>query len=187
MAIQKNNKKIYVTGGIILAVAGLGYLFRKQIKNYFVPELMPSEYDGDVSPDFLLPQDPGTVVIDNSSAVAPVVDDNKIDIDRKIKKGEINENVRSLQYNIREIQNILGAKKFIIADANFGAETHKALLKLSNFYKKNNYWTIRKARETVARYAGEKSMNFPQYLKNANNYNDLLKIYQASYVSTINK
>ena len=46
MAIQKNNKKIYVTGGIILAVAGLGYLFRKQIKNYFVPELMPGENSG---------------------------------------------------------------------------------------------------------------------------------------------
>ena len=192
MAIQTNNKKMLITGGIIIGVAGLAYLFRNKIKNYFVPNLIPEE-NGIVNPidpnSLLPPRDPNEplVYVAPVDPVTPVVDDNKIDIDRKIKKGEINENVRSLQYNIRELQNILGAKKFIKADGNFGDGTHKALLQLSDFYKKNNYWTIRKARETVARYAGEKSMFFPQYLKTANNYNDLLKIFQASYVSTIKK
>lgn len=189
MAIKTNNQKMYVTGGIILGVAGLAFLFRKEIKNLFGKKTIENEIDGS------LPLDPGTEVnaelVVDGGAVADIVtpvnvdDPNKIDIDRKIKKGETNENVKSLQYNIREIQNILGAKNLIKADGNWGPATEKAMLNISDFYKKNGYWTIRKARETMVRYAGLKGKLFPAYLAKASNIADLKKIFSATVVKKV--
>lgn len=196
MATKTNNKKMYVTGGIILGVAGLAFLFRKEIKNLFVRPLMPGEngggiWRGGIDPNNELPPvDPGTLVVDPGTVadiVTPVVveDPNKIDIDKKIKKGQKDANVKLLQYNIREIQNINGIQPLLDADGDFGNKTDKALLVISDFYKKNGYWTIRKARETMVRYAGQKGKLFPAYLAKASNIADLKKIFSATVVKKV--
>lgn len=185
MAIKTNNKKMYVTGGIILAVAGLAFLFRKEIKNLFGKKTIE-----DIDMGGVLPLDPGTIVNDPGTVadiVTPVVveDPNKIDIDKKIKKGQKDANVKLLQYNIREIQNINGIQPLLDADGDFGNKTDKALLVISDFYKKNGYWTIRKARETMVRYAGQKGKLFPAYLAKASNIADLKKIFNATVVKKV--
>ena len=198
MATKTNNKKMIVTGGIILGVAGLAYLFRKKIKNYFVPNLMPGEDGGGIQiikdiisgdPNALPAVDPNAVAPYVAPYVAPSetawVPPASIDIDAKLKKGMKDENVKLLQYNIREIQNINGIYPLIGADGNFGGGTEKMLLQISDFYKKNGYWTIRRARETMARYAGQKKKAFPKYLENVSNAKDLKKIYDATIVKKI--
>ena len=70
----------------------------------------------------------------------------------------------------------------IKADSDFGTATDKALLSISNFYKENGYWTVRKSRELAARYAGEKGLRFPIYMSTASNVEDLQKIYQTGLV-----
>ena len=192
MATKTNNKKMIVTGGIILGVAGLAYLFRKKIKNYFVPNLEPGENGGGIqiikdiiSGDPLPPVDPNAVAPYVAPSEPAWVPPASIDIDAKLKKGMKDENVKLLQYNIREIQNINGIYPLIGADGNFGGGTEKMLLRISDFYKKNGYWTIRRARETMARYAGQKKKPFPKYLENVSNVKDLKKIYDATIVKKI--
>ena len=198
MATKTNNKKMIVTGGIILGVAGLAYLFRKKIKNYFVPNLMPGEDGGGIwknpiDPNavvpYVAPIDPNAVAPYVAPYVAPSepawVPPASIDIDAKLKKGMKDENVKLLQYNIREIQNINGIYPLIVADGDFGGGTEKMLLRISDFYKKNGYWTIRRARETMARYAGQKKKPFPKYLESVSNVKDLKKIYDATIVKKI--
>lgn len=191
MATKTNNKKMYVTGGIILGVAGLAYVFRKEIKNLFGKKTIEDVDMGGVLPldPGAVVNDPGTIVI-NNDAVAPVVveDPTKAyNIDTALKKGQAkNDMAKLLQYNIREIQSMLGIP-LINADGSFGDKTDKALKVISDFYKKNGYWTVRKARETVVRYAGQKGKAFPLYLQTASNYNDLQKIYNATVVAQKSK
>lgn len=185
MAIKTNNKKMYITGGIILGVAGLAYLFRKQIKNYFVPNLIPEDNGVVVNPidpnSLLPPRDPNEQLV---YTPAIVEDPTKaFNIDSQLKKGQAkNDMAKLLQYNIREIQAMNGIPLLEKADGAFGDKTDKALLVISDFYKKNGYWTVRKARETVVRYAGQKGLVFPAYLLTASNYKDLQKIYDATVV-----
>jgi hypothetical protein len=189
MATKTNNKKMYVTGGIILGVAGLAYVFRKEIKNLFVKTAIDGGDINSIDPNNLLPPvDPGTIVV-NNDVVAPVVveDPTKAyNIDTALKKGQAkNDMAKLLQYNIREIQSMLGIPLLETPDGVFGNKTEKALKVISDFYKKNNYWTVRKARETVVRYAGQKGKAFPLYLQTASNYKDLRKIYDATKIKNI--
>jgi len=184
MATKTNNKKMYVTGGIILGVAGLAYVFRKEIKNLFGKKTIEDDMGGSLPLDpNAVVNDPGTIVI-NNDAVAPVVveDPTKAyNIDTALKKGQAkNDMAKLLQYNIREIQSMLGIPLLEKADGSFGDKTDKALKVISDFYKKNGYWTVRKARTTVVRYAGQKGKAFPLYLETASNYKDLKKIYDAT-------
>ena len=178
MAVKKTNKKkMYITGGIILAIAGLSYLYRKEIKSLFVK----SEPIPDIAP----PQE----LIDNAIEKQKTDTDTKVvpknnRLDEKLKKGDKSDNVKDLQYNIRELQFYLKMPT-LKADGDFGNITDKALMIISDFYKKNKYWTIRKARETVVRYAGERGLRFPIYLTQAENVKDLRKIYDGAVVKKI--
>jgi hypothetical protein len=178
MAIQKtNNKKMLIIGGIILGAAGLAYVYREKIMNYFVPKIEPEP-----EPEPIIPIPIIKGKIDNNNQLPepkPKAKANPIDI--KLKKGDKGDNVKLLQYNIREVQFYLGVPQ-IKADGDFGAATDKAALSISKFYKENGYWTIRKARELAARYAGEKGLRFPVYLSTVSNLEDLQKIYQTGLV-----
>jgi hypothetical protein len=55
-------------------------------------------------------------------------------------------------------------------------------LKISSNYKENGFFTIRRARETAAKYSGEKGLRFPSYLSTTSNVSDLQKIYQTGLV-----
>lgn len=172
MALTKNTKTLII-GGIIIGLGGLGYVFRNKIKSFFVP-VDPNPLPPFIDPNILPPvPDP------NILPPGPDVDKNKLNIDARLIKGNKDDNVKSLQYNIREIQSMLGVP-LIKADGDFGKNTRDALLIISDFFKKNGYWTIRKARETVARYKGEKKLPFPSYLVAAENYSDLKKIYDTA-------
>jgi hypothetical protein len=180
------NKNLLIAGGVILAVGGIGYIYRNEIMNLFIkdpiipigPEnnpiipIGPEKPSGNVAP-YVAPSEPAWVPRATR------------DIDAKLKKGMKDENVKLLQYNIREIQNINGIYPLIEADGDFGSETQKMLLKISDFYKKNGYWTVRRARETMARYAGKKKKPFPKYLESVSNVKDLKKIYEANIVNKI--
>lgn len=171
------DKKLLIAGGVLLAIGGIGYLYRNEIMNLFVKK------------DDIIPISPEDPIIPNNNT-DPITPPVKVlpsvkEIDKKLKKGDINNNVKQLQFNIREIQKISGAKSFIEADGDFGNGTHTALLLVSDFYKKNGYWTIRKARETVARYAGKFGLPFPVYLLNVENNADLRKIYQGAKVKGV--
>jgi hypothetical protein len=182
MAIKKtNNKKMYITGGIILAIAGISYLYRKEIKSLFVKS--------EPLPDIAPPQELIDIAIENQNTDTDTDTDNKIipknnKIDEKIKKGDKGDNVKDLQYNIRELQFYLKMPT-LKADGDFGKITDQALNIISDFYKKNKYWTIRKARETVVRYAGEKGRPYPIYLTQAENVKDLRKIYDTAVVKKV--
>lgn len=186
MATKTNNKKMYITGGIILGVAGLAFLFRKEIKNLFVRPAIDGGDINSIDPNnFLPPVDPGTIVINNDAVAPAVVEDptKAYNIDTALKKGQAkNDMAKLLQYNIREIQAMNKIPLLEKADGAFGDKTDKALKVISDFYKKNGYWTVRKARETVVRYAGQKGLVFPAYLLTASNYKDLQKIYDATVV-----
>lgn len=178
MAIQKtNNKKMLIIGGIILGAAGLGYLYREKIMGLFKPKSEPIE---PIEPFIPTPIIKGEI-INNKELPAPKPKGKTSEIDKKLKKGDKGDNVKLLQYNIREIQFYLGVPQ-IVADGDFGAATDKAVLSISVFYKENGYWTIRKARELAVRYAGEKGLRFPIYLSTAENLADLQKIYQTGLV-----
>jgi hypothetical protein len=194
MAIKKtNNKKMYITGGIILGVAGLAYLFRNQIKNLFTTksefEDTPQNEIPYIAPDIIVPSTkektaiPDMVPKKNTKAEDATKEKKKVisEIDKKLKKGDKNKNVKDLQYNIREILSIL---KLPLINANgiFDDATDKALLKISSNYKENGFFTIRRARETSAKYAGEKGLRFPSYLSTTSNVADLQKIYQTGLV-----
>jgi len=178
MAIkQTNNKKMFLIGGIILGVAGLGYLYRNQIMGLFKPKNEPIEPIEPIIPEPIIK---GVITNDNDLP-APKITPKTSDIDKKLKKGDKGDLAKQLQYNIREIQFYLGVPQ-IKADGNLGPASDKALLSISTFYKENGYWTIRKARETAVRYAGEKGLRFPIYLTTAENVKDLQKIYQTGLV-----
>lgn len=169
------NKNLLIAGGVLLAVGGIGYLYRNEIMNLFIKK------------DDIIPIDPEDSIIPNNNEI--VVPPVKIlpsvkEIDKKLKKGDKNNNVKQLQFNIREIQKMLKTTP-LTADGDFGKITDGVLLKISDFYKKNNYWTIRKARETVARYAGKFGLEFPVYLLNVENNQDLQKIYQGAKVKGV--
>lgn len=168
------DKKLLIAGGVILAVGGIGYLYRNEIMNLFIKDPIPIG-----PPDPIIPNN-NTDPITPPVKVLPSVKE----IDKKLKKGDKNNNVKQLQFNIREIQKMLKTTP-LIADGDFGKITDGVLLKISDFYKKNGYWTIRKARETVARYAGKFGLPFPVYLLNVENNADLRKIYQGAKVKGV--
>jgi len=153
----------------------LAYVYREKIMNYFVPKIEP---EPEPIPPVPQPIIKGKIV-NNKELPAPKSKTRAIDL--KLKKGDKGDNVKLLQYNIREIQFYLGVPQ-IKADSDFGNATDKAVLSISEFYKENGYWTIRKARELAARYAGEKGLRFPIYLSTAENLADLQKIYQTGLV-----
>jgi hypothetical protein len=168
-----------VIGGIIIGIAGIGYLYREQIKSLFKSKIEPQP---EPEPEPIIPTPIIKGKIENNNATPaekPKAKTNPIDL--KLKKGDKGDNVKLLQYNIREVQFYLGVPQ-IKADSDFGAATDKALLSISNFYKENGYWTVRKARELAARYAGEKGLRFPIYMSTASNLEDLQKIYQTGLV-----
>jgi hypothetical protein len=170
------NKNLLIAGGVLLAVGGIGYLYRNEIMNLFIKK------------DDIIPIDPEDSIIPNNNT-DPITPPVKVlpsvkEIDKKLKKGDKNNNVKQLQFNIREIQKMLKTTP-LTADGDFGKITDGVLLKISDFYKKNNYWTIRKARETVARYAGKFGLEFPVYLLNVENNQDLQKIYQGAKVKGV--
>jgi hypothetical protein len=167
------DKKLLIAGGVLLAVGGIGYLYRNEIMNLFIKkdDIIPIE-----------PEDP-IIINNNNEVITPPVKNlpSVKEIDKKLKKGDKNNNVKLLQYNIREVQFYLGFPQ-IKADGDFGSATDKAALSISKFYKENGYWTIRKARELAAKYAGEKGLRFPVYLSTVSNLEDLQKIYQTGLV-----
>jgi hypothetical protein len=165
------DKKLLIASGVILAVGGIGYLYRNEIMNLFIKkdDIIPIE-----------PEDP-IIINNNNEVITPPVKNlpSVKEIDKKLKKGDKNNNVKNLQINIREIQKMLKTTP-LATDGDFGKITDGILLKISDFYKKNGYWTIRKARETVARYAGSLKFPFPNYLLKVENNDDLRKIYRAA-------
>ena len=170
------NKNLLIAGGVLLAVGGIGYLYRNEIMNLFIK-------------DPVIPIGPEDPIIPNNNNTDPIAPPVKVlpsvkEIDKKLKKGDKNNNVKQLQFNIREIQKMLKTTP-LTADGDFGKITDGVLLKISDFYKKNGYWTIRKARETVARYAGKFGLPFPVYLLNVENNADLRKIYQGAKVKGV--
>ena len=170
------DKKLLIAGGVLLAIGGIGYLYRNEIMNLFVKK------------DDIIPISPEDPIIPNNNT-DPITPPVKVlpsvkEIDKKLKKGDKNNNVKQLQFNIREIQ-IMLKNTPLTADGDFGKITDGVLLKISDFYKKNGYWTIRKARETVARYAGKFGLPFPVYLLNVENNADLRKIYQGAKVKGV--
>jgi len=189
MAIKTNNKKKYIAGGIILAVTGIAYLYREQIKNLFNKN---SEYETltqlpkpIIEPIIQAPEQPiikpGSIPKKNTKGEDATKEKKKVisEIDKKLKKGDLGKNVSDMQYNVREILSIL---KLPLINANgiFDKSTDEALLKISPYYKENGFYTVRRAREVVANYSGSKNLRFPAYLATVSNVKDLKKIYDTN-------
>jgi len=189
MAIKTNNKKKYIAGGIILAVTGIAYLYREQIKNLFNKN---SEYETltqlpkpIIEPIIQAPEQPiikpGSIPKKNTKGEDATKEKKKVisEIDKKLKKGDLGKNVSDMQYNVREILSIL---KLPLINANgiFDKSTDEALLKISPYYKENGFYTVRRAREVVANYSGSKNLRFPTYLSTVSNVKDLKKIYDTN-------
>jgi hypothetical protein len=93
------DKKLLIASGVILAVGGIGYLYRNEIMNLFIKkdDIIPIE-----------PEDP-IIINNNNEVITPPVKNlpSVKEIDKKLKKGDKNNNVKNLQINIREIQKML--------------------------------------------------------------------------------
>jgi len=189
MAIKTNNKKKYIAGGIILAVTGIAYLYREQIKNLFKKksefEITPQNELPFVAPIITTTKEkitiPNSVPKKNTKGENATKEKKKVinEIDKKLKKGDQGKNVSDMQYNVREILSIL---KLPLINANgiFDKSTDEALLKISPYYKENGFYTVRRAREVVANYSGSKNLRFPAYLATVSNVKDLKKIYDTN-------
>ena len=175
MVKKSNTNKIIIGGAVLLGLGAIAYIYKDNIMTLFQPKKLVDQGDGDEDP-----KKPPVVIDGGSGGGTP--DQPKqpvIDLDTKIIKGQKNDNVKKIQFIIREIQGLLG-KKQIKADGDFGKNTDLALKDISNFYKNNLYWTLRKARETWVQYSAFKKLPFPVALFGVSNEADLRKIYSAN-------
>jgi hypothetical protein len=183
MVKKTNTNKLIIGGAVVLGLGAIAYIYKDNIMELLGIKKKINQGDGDVDPK--LPP----VIVDGGGGGAtgggsqdqpkqPVVD-----LDTKIIKGQKNDNVKKIQFIIREIQGMLG-KKQIKADGDFGKATDAALKDISNFYKNNLYMTLRKIREIWVQYSAFKKLPFPVALLGVSNEADLRKIYSAN--ATIN-
>jgi hypothetical protein len=116
----------------------------------------------------------------------------KIDIDKKIRKGDKNDLVYKIQVAVNNIARIRGINSFIDTetgkvlnfpiplDSVFGNMTDSGLRFALPEYKGAGFATVRKAREQWARSAGYFKRPFPTELSAVSNYADLKKIYDIN-------
>ena len=175
MVKKSNTNKIIIGGAVLLGLGAVAYIYRDNIMTLFGQKKLVDQGDGDVDPK--LPP----VVIDGETG-GGTPDQPKqpvINLDTKIIKGQKNDDVKKIQFIVREIQGMLG-KKQIKADSDFGKNTDLALKDISNFYIKNLYMTLRKMREIWVQYSAFKKLPFPVQLLGVSNVDDLQKIYNAN-------
>jgi hypothetical protein len=181
MVKKTNTNKIIIGGAVLLGLGAIAYIYKDNIMELLGKKKLVDQGDGDEDPkkppvilDGVNPDGTPLIYKGNDTPKQPV-----IDLDTKIIKGQKNDNVKKIQFIIREIQGLLG-KKQIKADGDFGKNTDLALKDISNFYKNNLYWTLRKARETWVQYSAFKKLPFPVALFGVSNEADLRKIYSAN-------
>jgi hypothetical protein len=116
----------------------------------------------------------------------------KIDIDKKVRKGDKNDLVYKIQIAVNNIARIRGINSFIDTetgkvlnfpiplDSVFGNMTDSGLRFALPEYKGAGFATVRKAREQWARSAGYFKRPFPTELSAVSNYADLKKIYDIN-------
>jgi hypothetical protein len=120
--------------------------------------------------------------------------ETKVDIDKKVRKGDKNELVYKIQIAVNNIARIRGINSFIDTetgkvlkfpiplDSSFGNMTDSGLRFALPEYKSAGYATVRKAREQWVRSAGYFKRPFPTELSAVSNYADLKKIYDINAV-----
>jgi hypothetical protein len=116
----------------------------------------------------------------------------KLDIDKKIRKGDKNELVYKVQVAVNNIARLRGQNSYldkdkgktisfpIPLDSDFGNMTDSGLKFALPDYKGAGFTTVRKAREQWARSAGYFNKPFPTELSATANYSDLKKIYDIN-------
>lgn len=121
----------------------------------------------------------------------------KIDLDKKIKKGDKGDLVYRVQIAINNIARLRGKSYWYDKDkkknvnfplptdpinSEFADRTDSGAKFAFGSYRSSGYVTLRKAREQWARSAGYFNKPFPTELVGVSNYEDLLKIYNLNRV-----
>ena len=179
MVKKTNTNKLIIGGAVLLGLGAVAYIYKDNIMALLGKKKLVDQGDGDEDP-----KKPPVILDGVNADGTPLIykgDTPKkpvVDLDTKIIKGQKNDNVKKLQFIVREIQGML-KKKQIKADGDFGNATDKALKEISQFYQGNNYWTIRKAREAWAMYSAQNKLPFPVALLGVSNLKDLQDIYAS--------
>lgn len=202
MARKTTKKKLspLKIGAIIIVGGGIGYLLYSQVFKRFIFKDDTSGGDGgddiptDVTEPTLItggsPAGGGGSSAGSGKSSAP-----KVDIDKKIKKGDKGELVYKIQLAINNVAKLRGKSYWWDNDkkknvqfplptdpvrAEFADRTDSGAKFAFPSYRSSGYITVRKAREQWARSAGYFNKPFPIELTSASNYADLKKIYDIN-------
>lgn len=204
MAVRKRSTKKKLTPLKIGAIAFIGIgggwlLWSKVLKPYFNKdeENSQNEAEQQQAPAIEVPASSGIdlgIINDlnkkqgNNNSSKEV----KLDIDKKVRKGDKNELVYKIQVAVNNIARIRRKNNYwdndknkeisfpIPLDSDFGNMTDSALKFALPDYKGAGFTTVRKAREQWARTAGYYQDPFPTELSATANYLDLKKIYDIN-------
>ena len=188
-------------GAIIIVGGGVGYLLYSQvIKKYFFKDDTTDDGSSDVEITPEIETQPtitsgaigggGSSASGGGGSSAP-----KVDIDKKIKKGDNGDGVYRVQLAINNIARLRGKNYWWDNDkkknvqfplptdpvrSEFADRTDSGAKFAFPSYRSSGYITVRKAREQWVRSAGHFQKPFPTELVNVSNYADLKKIYDIN-------
>ena len=208
MATKRRTTKKKLTPLKIGAIAFIGIgggwlLWSKVLKPYFnkdeqnsqnEAEQLPAEQQQAIEAPASGGIDLGIINAINKNQINDSKKESKIDIDKKIRKGEKNDLVYKIQVAVNNIARIRGVNSYndtdkgktisfpIPLDSDFGNLTDSGLKFAIPEYKGAGFATVRKAREQWARSAGYYNKPFPIELSATANYSDLKKIYDINRI-----
>ena len=213
MAVRKRTTKKKLTplkiGAIALIGIGGGWLlWSKVLKPYFNKDEENSQNEAEQLPAEQQ-QAPAIEIPASSGIDLGIINDInknqgnnnsskevKLDIDKKVRKGDKNDLVYKIQIAVNNIARIRRVTSYldkdkgktiyfpIPLDSDFGNITDSALKFALPEYKGAGFATVRKAREQWARSAGYFNRPFPTELSATANYLDLKKIYDVNRSKT---
>ena len=208
MAVRKRTTKKKLTplkiGAIALIGIGGGWLlWSKVLKPYFNKDEENSQNEAEQlpAPAIEVPASSGIDLgiindINKNQGNNNSSKEVKVDIDKKVRKGDKNDLVYKIQVAVNNIARIRRVTSYldkdkgktiyfpIPLDSDFGNITDSALKFALPEYKGAGFATVRKAREQWARSAGYFNRPFPTELSAAANYLDLKKIYDVNRSKT---
>ena len=188
-------------GAIIIVGGGVGYLLYSQvIKKYFFKDDTTDDGSSDVeiTPEIeTLPTTTGGAIGGGGSSASGGGGSSapKVDIDKKIKKGDKGDGVYRVQLAINNIARLRGKNYWWDNDkkknvqfplptdpvrSEFADRTDSGAKFAFPSYRSSGYITVRKAREQWVRSAGHFNKPFPTELTSVSNYADLKKIYDIN-------
>ena len=208
MAVRKRTTKKKLTplkiGAIALIGIGGGWLlWSKVLKPYFNKDEENSQNEAEQlpAPAIEVPASSGIDLgiindINKNQGNNNSSKEVKVDIDKKVRKGDKNDLVYKIQVAVNNIARIRRVTSYldkdkgktiyfpIPLDSDFGNITDSALKFALPEYKGAGFATVRKAREQWARSAGYFNRPFPTELSATANYLDLKKIYDVNRSKT---